>query len=232
MPNPPASHSSSMSPLRTSSPRRMATWLLRDVSVLLCLSNLRERLLRTWCPPFCQPGDHRLTTRPQNPVPHAWPPQYEQQSPNPVARPRVRYHYGATPDALRAMTPRTPAEPIFQRAQSPRRMTRPSSVPNRSSRFNGHQWLIATPVCEKGLTQDNNLAAAILVRTHSAAQSASACLHARVWLPPITPPALPPGSLDRAVLAVCLQPGHTQRFASNPRANLRFQATGHSSEQW
>ena len=87
--------------------------------------------------------------------------QCEQQEPNPVARSRVRYHYGASADALRAMVPRTPAEPVFQRAQSPRRVTRPTSVPNR---FNGHQWLIATPVCEKGLTQRTNLAGAILVR--------------------------------------------------------------------
>ena len=59
------------------------------------------------------------------------------------------------------MTPRTPAEPIFQRAQSPRTRTRAGSVP---SRFNGHQWLVATSVCEKGLTKQANLATAILVR--------------------------------------------------------------------
>ena len=88
--------------------------------------------------------------------------QPEQQEPNPVARPRVRYHYGASADALRAMAPRTPAEPVFQRAQSPRRVTRPTSVP--TNRFNGHQWLIATPVCEKGLTKQTNLAGSILVR--------------------------------------------------------------------
>lgn len=175
MPNPPASHASSMNPLRTSSPRRMATWLLRD---------------------------------------------FEQQSPNPIARPRVRYHYGATPDALRAQTPRTPAEPVFQRAQSPRRTTRPTSVPSGINRFNGHQWLIATPVCEKGLTRETNLAGSNLVR------------HSMSVLNPLLgyrPGAAP---LSPNLITVCIQPGKTLRFASNPRANLRFQAIGHASEQW
>jgi hypothetical protein len=39
-------------------------------------------------------------------------------------------------------------------------------------------------------------------------------------------------SLTAASTVARMQPGATLRFASNPRANLRFQATGHSSEQW